>query len=354
MDANTSDALPYVNIGILNKGFGTVTDESGRFHLVIDTLVFNKDDIVQISSLGYETIRIPIGQIKAADKDFTKILMKSTEIELDEVVLSSDALVPITEFLGYRNYGEHNFGYWSKDAALGGELATKVNTRQGRRQLNNLEFEVWENPSDSLLIRVNIYDTGRGLLGTPGKNLNKSQENIFYTLPSGRNIVTIDLNPYELYVEDDFFVSLELLKIYGNQKVGLVLAASNNEGSTFRKYASHGEWELISEIQMAYYLQTSPYVKQKKASRFEAKVEQIRQKKPTLSGFAIFRGQMVSNVTVVNQRTRETVQTDESGRYTIEADKGDVILFSKEGYKKMVLKVQKHKFGNAILKLNSP
>lgn len=83
----------------------------------------------------------------------------------------------------------------------------------------------------------------------------------------------------------------------------MVLAASNNEGSTFRKYASHGEWELISEIQMAYYLQTSPYVKQKKASRFEAKVERIRQKKPTLSGFAIFRGQMVSNVTVVNQRT---------------------------------------------------
>ncbi|MFD0797395.1 carboxypeptidase-like regulatory domain-containing protein [Maribacter chungangensis] len=353
VDAKTQEPLPYVNIGIVDKGFGTVTDETGRFYLVIDTQKFKKEDIVQISSLGYETIKIPIGQIKVADEDFPKIVMQPSDIQLEEVFLYSDALVPITEFVGYRNYGERNFGYWNKDMALGGELATLFSVRSGPRMLNSLEFEVWENPSDSLLVRVNIYDTAGGLLGAPGANLNKSQKNILHTVPNGKNIITVDLNEYEVFVEDDFFVSLEIVKVFGVQKLGLVLAASGREGASFRKYASQGEWEFLSDLHMAFYMETSPYVKQKKAERYEKKVERVRLKKPTLSGFAIFRGKMIANVTVQNQRTKETVQTDESGRYSIEADKKDIILFTKSGYKKMIMEVQNQKFANAILKLES-
>ena len=353
VDATTQEPLPYVNIGIVNKGFGTVTDETGRFYLVIDTVEFKKEDIVQISSLGYETIRIPVGQITVGAEDFPNILMEPSDIQLDEVVLYSDALVPITEFVGYRNYGERNFGYWNKEMALGGELATKFNVRSGPRMLNSLEFEVWENPSDSLLVRVNIYDTSGGLLGAPGANLNKSQKNILHTVPNGKNIITVDLNEYEVFVEDDFFVSLEIVKVFGEQKLGLVLAASGREGSSFRKYASQGEWEFLSDLHMAFYMETSPYVKQKKAERYEKKVERARLKKETLSGFAIFRGQMIAGVTVHNQRTKETVQTDEAGRYIIEAEKRDILLFTKKGYQKMFLEVQDDKFANAIMRLES-
>lgn len=351
LDAKTQEPLPYVNIGIVGKGVGTVTDEEGLFYLAIDTSKFEGTDIIQISSLGYKTVEISVGQISSRAAEFPKILMQPSDFVLDEVVLLSDALVPITEFLGYRNYGEKNFGYWNKNIALGGELSTKVKALKGRRQLNSLEFEVWENPSDSVLIRVNIYDLGGGLLGAPGSNLNKSQKNILHTLPKGKNVIKIDLNPYELYVEDDFFVSLELLKVYGDKELGLVLAASGREGSSFRKYASQGEWEFVSDLHMAYYLETSPYVTQKKAKRYEKKVERVRAKKETLSGFAIFRGKMIAGVTVQNERTKETVQTDESGRYVIEAEKKDIILFSKKGYKTMVLRVSDDQFANAILKL---
>jgi hypothetical protein len=60
---------------------------------------------------------------------------------------------------------------------------------------------------------------------------------------------------------------------------------------------------------------------------------------------------MIAGVTVQNERTKETVQTDESGRYVIEAEKKDIILFSKKGYKTMVLRVSDDQFANAILKL---
>lgn len=352
LEAKTQEPLPYVNIGIVGKGVGTVTDEEGLFYLAIDTSKFEGTDVIQISSLGYESVEISVGQLSTQGEEFPKILMRPSDIVLDGVVLSSDALVPISEFLGYRNYGEQNYGYWNKNIALGGELSTKIKARQGRRQLNSLEFEVWENPSDSVLIRVNIYDTG-GSLGRPGLNLNSSQNNILNTLPAGRNIITVDLNPYDLYVADDFFVSLELLKVYGDEKLGLVLAASRSEGASFRKYASQSEWEFLSDLHMAYYLETSPYVTQKKANRYEAKVERVRSKKETLSGFAIFRGKMISDVTVHNERTKETVLTDDTGRYIIEAEKRDILLFSKKGYKKMFLEVQDEKFANAILSLES-
>lgn len=350
LDARTQEPLPYVNIGIVGKGVGTVTDEEGIFYLTIDTSRFEGTDIIQISSLGYKTVEISVGQVSSRAAEFLKILMQPSDIVLDEVILSNDALVPITEFLGYRNYGEQSFGYWNKNLALGGELSTKVKALKGRRQLNSLEFEVWENPSDSVLIRINMYDTN-GFQGRPGTNLNTSQKNILHTLPAGRNIITVDLNPYELYVDDDFFVSLELLQVYGDEKLGLVLTASGSEGASFRKYASQSEWEFLSDLHMAYYLETSPYVTQKKAKRYEKKVERVRAKKETLSGFAIFRGKMIAGVTVQNERTKETVQTDESGRYVIEAEKKDIILFSKKGYKTMFLRVQEDQFANAILKL---
>lgn len=350
LDAETQEPLPYVNIGIVGKGVGTVTDEEGLFYLALDTSKFEGTDMIQISSLGYKTVEISVGQISSRAAEFPRILMRPSDIQLDEVILSNDALVPIQEFLGYRNYGEQNFGYWNKNIALGGELSTKVKALKGRRQLNSLEFEVWENPSDSVLIRVNIYDTN-GFQGRPGTNLNTSQKNILHTLPAGRNIITVDLNPYELYVADDFFVSLELLNVYGDEKLGLVLAASGSEGASFRKYASQSEWEFLSDLHMAYYLETSPYVTQKKAKRYEKKVERVRANKETLSGFAIFRGKMIAGVTVQNERTKETVQTDESGRYVIEAEKKDIILFSKKGYKTMFLRVSDDQFANAILKL---
>ena len=57
-DANTLEPLTYVNICILGKGVGTVTDEEGLFYLAIDTSKFEKEDVIQISSLGYETIKM--------------------------------------------------------------------------------------------------------------------------------------------------------------------------------------------------------------------------------------------------------------------------------------------------------
>ncbi len=351
VDAKTEQSLPYVNIGIVAKGLGTVSNEEGFFYLSIDTLLTQETDIIQISSLGYETIEIAIKEVSAMGNKKSMISMLPAEIELQEVVVKSSALVPVSEFVGHRNQGERNYGYWNKNTALGGELATKIRVRRGQRQLKSLEFEVLENPSDSLLIRVNIYDND-GKFGRPDTNLNSSKKSIIHTIKKGRSISTVDLFPYDIFVFDSFFVSIELLQVYGDSDLGLVLAASSAAGSSYRKYASQDDWEFISDIHMAYYLETSSYVSQRKALKYEAKVERSRLKKRQLSGYVIFSGKMLENVTVTNSRTKETVNTDEMGRYIITAEKDDIIFFSKEGYSKMLVKVNDQQFANAILKLD--
>ncbi|RRQ48783.1 hypothetical protein DZC72_14020 [Maribacter algicola] len=102
---------------------------------------------------------------------------------------------------------------------------------------------------------------------------------------------------------------------------------------------------------MAYYLETSPYVSQEKAKRYEVKVEKARRKLRMLSGFAIHNGSMLADVTVKNQRTRETTRTDNAGRFSIHAEKKDILMFSKQGYKKMVLEVGDQHFANALMRI---
>jgi hypothetical protein len=350
LDAHTKIPIPYVNIGIVDKGIGTVSDESGKFHLTLDKELVTENDIILFSSLGYKIIQIPISEAVSVTNEYSEIILAPTEIKLEEVVVSNASLVPIKEYLGFQNNGNSSFGYWRDNIALGGELATKIRAQKRTRQLNSLEFEVWENPSDSLLIRINIYDTD-GVLGRPKTNLNKSNKNIITTLKKGRGFVDIDLEPYDIYVQDDFFVSLELLKVYGEGKLGLVIAASDGNYGSYRKYASQDKWEKLSDITMAYYLETTPYVSQKEASKYEAKVQKIRQKQRVLSGFAIHNGTMLADVTVKNNRTKETTKTDAKGRYSIHVEKNDILFFKKEGYLKMFIEVSDQQFANALMKL---
>jgi hypothetical protein len=351
IDAKSKEPLPYVNIGIVDKGVGTVSDEEGIFHLTLNKEVIAEDDVILFSSLGYGQKEIPVSEAVFVYNEYPEILLTPSDIELSEVVVTNDQLVPITEYVGYQNNGNSSFGYWRDNIALGGELATKITAKKGPRQLNALEFEVWENPSDSVLVRINIY-ADDGPLGRPKTNLNQSNKNIITTLQKGRGFVDVDLEPYGIYVEDDFYVSLELLKVYGEAELGLVIAASNGDDGSYRKYASQDKWERLSDINMAYYVETSPYVSQKQASRYEAKVQKIREKQRMLSGFAIHNGKMMANVTVENKRTREMVKTDAGGRYSIPVDKNDILFFTKEGYLKMFLEVKDQKFANALMKLD--
>lgn len=349
VDAKTGEVIPFVNIGIVEEGIGTVSDEEGLFHLYFEKKEVGSEAVILFSALGYSPLNIAVAEMPLVYNEYPIFKMTPERVVLDEVVVSNKGNRFITDFVGYKNYGERTFGYWKDQIALGGELATRVVAKSGLRRLDRLQFEVFYNPSDSLLLRINIYEDD-GPLGSPKTNLNKSGKNALVTVKSTDKIVWVDLKPYDIYVKNDFVVSLELLKVYGDQELGLILAAAFDKFGSYRKYASQDKWERIADQNMAYYLETQFMVSEKVAERFERREAKKKKKIRTISGFALQKGRMVVGVEVTNTRTREIVFTDENGRYTIAADKRDEILFKKEGFKLMKLTVGDRPTANIIMK----
>ena len=354
VDAQTGVPVPYVNIGIVNMGIGTVGDEEGIFHLELSQGILNSDEVLLFSSLGYKPLRIPMSELEFRFNEYPEIKLFPSLLELKEVVVTnSDTNTEfVGELVGYKGFGGASFGYWKEDNALGGQLATRIRVKKGIRKLNTLGFDILRNQMDSILVRVNFYDR-EGNQGFPGNNLNTSGKNILHKIKQGDTYGRVDLRPYSIYVKDDFIVSLELVKVYGKAAIELILPAVANDSGSFRRYTSQGEWEKISDSGMGYHLETSVMVSEKEANRIKEKKKRKSDRKPKVFGFVISGGKMLEGVEIVNMRTKETVQTNDKGRYVIPAKEKDILIFSAPGFGTKQYKIGKKNTLNVILKLAS-
>ena len=86
IDAATKEPLPYVNIGLLNKNIGTVSDETGYFELEVNTEQ-NSRDTLRFSMIGFETKSYTLNDFINQNEIEVYLTEKSTA--LDEVILSS-------------------------------------------------------------------------------------------------------------------------------------------------------------------------------------------------------------------------------------------------------------------------
>ena len=336
LDSETKELLPYVNIGVFGKGIGTVSDEEGLFHLTLDRSKLSDSDIVQFSSMGYKTVKKKVANLEFVANEYPEILMQADHLDLNEVVVTNKGAYEVSDVVGYQNYGEKVFGYWKDNISLGGELATKIKVKRGLRKLNTLFFEVLGNPSDSLLVRINLYNLGK-TKESPGNNLNSSNKNILYTIYPNTKLAIVDLIPFSIYVKDDFFVSLELLKVFGNKPIGLVLAAANENGTySLRKFASLDKWKNLKHAAMAYHLNTTYFSNQRKA---ESKVVKAQKSKQNVSGFIFSSRRPLPNIRVKNLTSNEEAFSNKMGRYQILGEKDDIISFEAEGYQKMTIKL---------------
>ncbi|MEZ4796889.1 MAG: carboxypeptidase-like regulatory domain-containing protein [Flavobacteriaceae bacterium] len=248
-DSETKQSLAYVNIGFVEKAVGTVSDEGGYFYLSYSSAKISLDDLLQISSIGYQTIKLKASEFYAQLVKNNKIYLKPEPYSLDEIVLGNDKRKDL--IVGSSKTKENSRGYWLNKEALGGEIATKINIKHKNSRLEDLRFQIVKNNSGSIKIRVNIYDEVNGM---PGKNIVK--ENILHTIfkPFGEEI--IDLKPYNIIVSDNIIVSIELIKVYGTY-VDFEVATSRYNGTAYTRHLSQDAWKRYDEELMAFSLKTS-------------------------------------------------------------------------------------------------
>src|SRR5690606_6003173 len=87
IDSETEAVIPYVNIGIKDKGVGTVTNQNGKFTLTLHSDILPGDKII-FSHLGYETREYPVSSL--LNKNNT-IELDPSATELEEVVVQFKA-----------------------------------------------------------------------------------------------------------------------------------------------------------------------------------------------------------------------------------------------------------------------
>jgi hypothetical protein len=233
-DAKTGAPLPYVNVGIIGKGIGTVTDTDGKFKLSLNS---DNDDL-KISNIGYEAQISSVGDFKkklGADKT---ILLKPVSVDLKEVKVNNRKLKE--SVLGNTTKSESTDAGFTSNK-LGNEIGVVIKIKRSPTLIKQFNASLAHAPTDSVKLRLNFYSLNKD--GLPDQIL--TNRNIFVTVKKGERFISVDLLPYNIIAEDKFFVSLEWIQNSGGR--GLMFSASLLSSFISRE-TSQANWEKVGLV----------------------------------------------------------------------------------------------------------
>ncbi|MBP6664627.1 MAG: carboxypeptidase-like regulatory domain-containing protein [Chitinophagales bacterium] len=202
-DLQTKQVLPFVNIGIVGRDVGTVSDENGHFALSVPNIA--STDTLRLSMVGYTTQIWVLADFLQKHEAQSTIYLTPANVELATVTIRPRYLK--TRILGSETENKaFTAGFKIND--LGSELGVLIKTKKTPTFVRRFNCFVAHNSYDTLFFRVNIYDTQNG---KPTHNL--LSQNVFVEKVGFKSgWISIDLSPYTIEVQNDFVVSLEWVK----------------------------------------------------------------------------------------------------------------------------------------------
>ena len=246
-DGKSKQPLPYVNIGILNREMGTVTDAEGNFQMAIGKEFEN--DTIRISMVGYESIELIVRDV-LKKKNPLSFKMVEKISELNEVVLTAKAYKKKT--LGNRSESKFISTGFSYDQ-LGAEMGIKINIRKKPTIVDAFNFNISYNRlSAKSIFRLNFYKVKKG---KPGEKILK--KNVLVAIePKQTGLITVNLKPYDIILSDDVIVSLEWVDSKGENNDGEAIFFSLGllTNGTLYKKSSQAEFKKYSSLGVGFNL----------------------------------------------------------------------------------------------------
>lgn len=251
MDSATQKPVPYANIGIAEKNLGTVSDENGRFSLAVPDSLAKHD--LTISRIGYQKMTIAINSFGKLND--TLLLIPET-YELQEVTISVGKMREKKAghaggmMIQFQESGKH----------LGYEIGTILKLSKKKPSLlKDFNFNaITYGRIDYALMRLNVYSI------EDDEFTNVLKENIYVTLTDNlsERERCINLLPYNIVVQGDIAVTLELVKVhYASEPSAETFNYADGIGydGTFLnnmcgRDASQGAWEKISAVGPGFWL----------------------------------------------------------------------------------------------------
>lgn len=233
LDAQDHSPLAFVNIGIRNKNVGAVSTEQGDFVIRIPKQYVN--DTLSFSMAGYYDLSIPVQQILA---------MEQNPIALRRKVFQLPAVEVKAKKLRETRYGIKK----SKpkihfiDASLGQddsfEIAQLIALGNNRAKVASVNLLINVASRDSCLFRINFYDYD----GTyPTRRIVEQSITEKRLLSPGW--LSVDLKPYNIYLEGKVVVAIEFVPLKKNNPVKYEVKLGGFSRS-FVRTSSLGSWNV--------------------------------------------------------------------------------------------------------------
>ena len=233
IDALTKEPLPFVNVGVLKKELGTVSNEDGFFFLEVPD-VFAKETL-RFSMIGFDERDFQVADLEAILFSNNTLVLAEQTTFLEEVVLTAEKKWD-TRVSGNATTSKLLItGFTSNQ--LGNEIALFVKVKKTPAYIEGIQFSVVENIYPEVRFRVNVYSSEYRF---PDENI--LRENIFVTLKQSEGIISVDLKEYDILVDDDVFISLEWIdEDLGSE--GLWFSAGVFGKSIYARSTSQAEWK---------------------------------------------------------------------------------------------------------------
>lgn len=233
----TKENLAYVNIGVVGKNVGTVSDQQGRFRLTIDERY--DQDTLKISMVGYQPRTFTVADFKQRVQSNATITLTEAVATLKEVVVEDKRYRgrKLKErIIGNTDAGPNNQTLFAANQ-LGNEMGILIKIHRNPTIVQNFSIYITENKYQTFPFRLNFYSVENGL---PHKNL--LNENIIVNFSKQEGQATVDLREYNIVLEDDTIVTMEWIKDLG--KHGLAFASeSGSRSPNISRQTSQGNWQ---------------------------------------------------------------------------------------------------------------
>jgi len=231
VNSESRQPVKFVNIGIVEKNVGTVSDANGKFSFNVDSSY--DSDTILFSIIGYKPLFIKIADLRKHDENI--VILEEKPYELAEVIIKPKIFKQRTLGVTAKFKGIQA-GF--KDNLLGYELGILMGVKKSAF-IKIVNINIASCDYDTIFYRMNIYQVSR----------EKGFENILLepiyiemTKESVKDQIQVDLQSKNIVVDGDFLITLEHVKDLGE---GNLYFCASMMSKTYYRKTSQGKWETI-------------------------------------------------------------------------------------------------------------
>lgn len=230
MDSANKKPIEFVNIGIVGRNIGTVSNTQGIFNILLDPEM--DADTLLFSTIGYEPQLIKIADLRNKTRNI--ICLKKKAYDISEVLIKP------------RNFTEKTLGVTDrnnkviagfKDNLQGYECGIRLDIQKSAL-LKQVKINISTCSYDSIFYRLNVYSAEDDMTF---KNILREPIYLKMSKDTLSNELTINLKPYNIVVNGDFLVSLEHVKDLGEGELYFYIG---NRRLTYFRITSQGNWQF--------------------------------------------------------------------------------------------------------------